>query len=227
LIRVKGSSARLLVKFGSKTDLSPGSLAVDASGDIWFGTADNGVGRIHGGKVEFARADDSSPSIRSTKIFVDREGSIWVGSTSGLLRLNRPAAYLMSIADGMPPGMPRFVFADSHDRLWMASDQLVVRLDLETGTRQTTSWQAQHAAAPFAIGEDREGRIWVSDETNLYSFQDGRWIVAKDDGGAPIPRVLSIMRLHRRFSNIEHQRNLVWDGTRLAALGSRRSANRI
>jgi hypothetical protein len=86
------------------------------------------------------------------------------------------------------------VYVDSHNRLWMATEQLAVRLDLETGTRQTFPWQSRNPRGPLAIGEDREGRSWVSDETNLYCFQKGRWVAAKDSGGGPITDVRNIKR---------------------------------
>src|SRR5262249_5517494 len=95
------------------------SLSEDAAGALWIGTCDHGGARLQQGRVEtIPDADVRDRSV--VKVFVDREGTIWAGATSGLHRFRKPMVQAMPNVFRHLTGVPGFVFVDSRDNVWIA-----------------------------------------------------------------------------------------------------------
>ncbi len=140
------------------------SLRVDAKGQVWIGTVNQGLLRYSGRGLETVDTSLGLPNNRVASLFIDREGNIWTGTNAGLVR-----------------------FADTpfitYDRQLGLSDDYV-RAVLQTrdgamliGTsRGLDRWQNEKIAhigteagltgdAILSLAEDRDGSLWIG----LYS----------------------------------------------------------
>ncbi len=61
----------------------------DADGSLWFGTRDNGLYRLHDGKLAHFTVDDGLASNAIYQILEDGEGHFWMSGPNGISLLNR------------------------------------------------------------------------------------------------------------------------------------------
>jgi ligand-binding sensor domain-containing protein len=66
------------------TTVSVTSLMVDRDGDLWVATDAKGIFRIHGNSVEHYGRMDGLSGDSAWDLLEDREGLVWIGTTSGI-----------------------------------------------------------------------------------------------------------------------------------------------
>lgn len=105
-------------------DNNVGPLAEDAAGDIWVGTL-AGLNRIHHGVVSRVAS-----CARVTSIVPSADGSLWVGSESGLLYVPPALAPVQVFAqqNGLPTSVVAAVAEDTIGNLWLGTQQGVMRV---------------------------------------------------------------------------------------------------
>jgi signal transduction histidine kinase/ligand-binding sensor domain-containing protein/CheY-like chemotaxis protein/AraC-like DNA-binding protein len=167
------------------------AIAQDAAGDLWIGTdgagllrlRQNGLDRDDGGWDGFLH-DAADPATlghdRVHALLVDRRGTLWIGTRTGLDR-HEPGSRRFSRYTS-EPGSPvqlidRSIFAlleDEQGRIWMGSTPGISVLDAaRTGIRHH-----YHRYRTFRYGwgeaiqmlRDRSGRFWISTHSELMLF---------------------------------------------------------
>jgi signal transduction histidine kinase/ligand-binding sensor domain-containing protein len=167
---------------GKKENIQFGDFHFAADGSMWA-VSDKGLRRFdHVDQWTTTQATESSPGESFTsrqglssdavwKVFIDREGTIWVGTNSGLDRLRHTALSTLALPT-----------AQEHDFSILAGDDG----SIWTGNR---SLPLTHVAAdgritsfPKTIGticirRDRDGNIWSAGgaDARLYRFSGSRW----------------------------------------------------
>ncbi len=127
-------------------DNNVGALAEDAAGDIWAGTL-SGLNRIRHGTVTRVVS-----CTRVTSIDPSADGTLWAGSDSGLIfvPLAPKPVRIFAQGDGLPTGFIEGVVQDREGRLWLGTQQGIVRIDkaaLLGGSR------APNVSVVFGIGD--------------------------------------------------------------------------
>jgi signal transduction histidine kinase/ligand-binding sensor domain-containing protein len=161
-------------------------------GGAWITSTQHGVVLLRNGIFEtLPGAGLRERSVES--VLVDREGTIWVGATSGLHRYRKPTALQMPSVSAQLESSPAFVFVDSRDDVWISPgpDKAVSRLRSDTGA-WTTVGPSEHAF--WAIGEDAAGRIWLSNTHNIGYVDRGRFVAVKDAANASVRGVSAFKR---------------------------------
>jgi|GEM_PF-1826046 len=154
-------------------------------GYVWV-TTDAGLTRLDPDRRHYTqyklldrlpnRHDDESTST----VTGDRNGEVWVGSSSGLYRYLRTSnnfkRYDLVAAGGNPNGdIVSYLFFDSHGRLWVATAAGLVLFDPASGgVKRYTHNAARADSLPDdsvqAICETQDGRIWAATSNGLASF---------------------------------------------------------
>ena len=132
-------------------------------------------------------------SVIATTAMLDREGSIWVGTTAaGLHRLRQSLFTTYSVGEGIANQNVYPVYADRSDDVWVGTWGFgISRIDAKSG--QVTTWPRQDAV-PFHVYsflEDRPGRLLIGTYAGLASctiatMQCGREGPEAMRAGAPI-----------------------------------------
>ncbi len=165
-----------------------GCMQEAEDGGLWVAARQNVLVLVRAGHVD--TLPGTGPSERLvTNVFIDREGAIWVGATSGLHRFRKPTLQFAQLPIGS--GMPWSVFADSHANLWTATGNSTHRSNLEDGTVRTLN--GRYAA----VGEDQTGSVWLSNEKAIGYVVNGTFVAVADDMGKPIANVFAFRQDHR------------------------------
>jgi signal transduction histidine kinase/ligand-binding sensor domain-containing protein/DNA-binding response OmpR family regulator len=167
------------------------SIAEDGDGRLWIGT--DGEGLFHltpdgggAGRDVFERFahDPSDPSSlasdRVHAVLVDRRGTLWAGTDSGLSRRDPGAEGFVRyrVDPGAPDGLiDRAITAlheDAQRRLWMGSTPGISVFDAER--RRISHHYHRYRTFRYGWGEphallvDREGAVWLSTRSELMRF---------------------------------------------------------
>ena len=173
LTRLK--TARPLAVYTSKDGLADDQvyrLFEDSRGGIWIST----IGPVNG----LARWDPTTgthdltttPGLPSFKEELarsfgeDRNGNVWIGFGSGLVRYRQGAFTLFTTKEGLPNGGIAQIYLDRSGRVWLASSRSgLIRVDNVEADRPTfisyTTQQGLSSDITSTITEDLNGHIYV------------------------------------------------------------------
>ncbi len=188
-VRHLSRSFRRDLSANSLSDDSVFSLAEDASGKIWIGTA-SGLDRLDpdSGRVEQfgarlrAMGTPNAAAVKVNALLVDRHGTVWIGLNSGLARYD-PATDEFTILrhrDGdpgtLPDGRVAALLEDNAQRLWVGTSAGLALLD--RGSDEFVVFrhdQTNRDSLPdnniVSLYQDRSGLLWVGTKTGGV----GRW----------------------------------------------------
>ena len=94
------------------------TMVRDRDANIWVGTDSRGLLRFNWNGIASLNEDDRVSHEAITALFEDREGSLWIGSASGLERLRDSPFVTYSLPEGLPSDGSNPVFVDSTNRMW-------------------------------------------------------------------------------------------------------------
>ena len=148
------------------------AIAEDREKRIWFA--------INGQGIAVREASTAGPTIRRygrqqglasealTRLLVDRNGGVWVGSLDGVHRLVGNAFERFATPDGFTNNYVRDIFEDAEGSIWIGTDRGVNRF---RDARITTWGVRKGLTEEFAraVLEDRKGRIWVATSDGLFA----------------------------------------------------------
>ena len=163
------------------------ALAMQGS-DLWVGTSGSGICLLHAdGRISRYQHQPGDPrSLPDDTIYAllpGKDGSMWVGTTSGLVRW-RPGAGFAAVHS--PLLDDKDVIRLSGDRdggIWVGTDTGLYRV-LDDGTASAAPWpQAAQARAAMVL-HDRDGRYWMGSSAGLYRGDAHNLQLLEGDGGS-------------------------------------------
>ena len=137
------------------------------------------------------------------------DGTLWVGTTNGLIRLKAGQQHLLTVKDGLADNSI-FSLAESSDgSLWIGTKNGFNRMRHGELESFRTS-QGLSQSTVFAVYEDREGDLWVGTKHGLNQFLEGRATPFTASEGLPSNEAGPVLQDHR---------GTIWVGTLDAGLG--------
>ncbi len=149
-----------------------------------------GIARLGDSTLDYYPGDSLFGSHEIREAFVDREGTVWVGTNEkGLFRLDRIFMHTVSVEDGLPGRIVYPVIEDRAGALWMStSPRMLTRYAggratawslVREGNRHRALMLRPGQAAPansFDVGAlfvDRAGDLWIGTADALLRWHDG------------------------------------------------------
>jgi signal transduction histidine kinase/ligand-binding sensor domain-containing protein len=159
-------------------------MTMTPDGVIWLASS-SGLARVVDGRfkpVPLPEADGTMTNrIYLTSITTDQEGALWMGTLTGLIRLQGDTWERFGREDGLGNGLVTSVFVDQEGSTWAG---------VEIGDLYQLSRRQIRLLEPFegrlqAVNNlcvDRAGRLWVGGSSGLAAFQDGHRVWAAAPG---------------------------------------------
>lgn len=161
------------------------ALFNDRSGSLWIGTTNDGVYRVNDGRTDHFRSADGLTSDSIENFYQDREGNLWVVTSTGIDRFRDFRVTSFSRREGLTADRVHAVLGGRDGRVWIGNEGAldVLRQD------QLSSISARNGMPGKIITsllEDHLGRLWVGVDGDLAVYESGRFRVVKKSNGSAI-----------------------------------------
>ncbi len=144
------------------------AIVEDREKRVWFATNGQGVAVLEGTAIRRFGRLQGLASDALTRMLVDRNGGVWVGSLEGVHRLVGQSFERFATPDGFTNNNVRDIFEDAEGSIWIGTDRGVNRF---RDARITTWGVRKGLTEEFAraVIEDRKGRVWVATSDGLFA----------------------------------------------------------
>ncbi|WP_313917137.1 two-component regulator propeller domain-containing protein [Tahibacter sp.] len=133
-------------------------VAEDAAGALWIATESAGLDRVHAGTVRHFGLEQGLPSLSLLLLNAHADGSLWAGTTEGVVRVRDGVVQAFGEAQGLPPG-PVFDIAFTADGgIYVGTERGVYRGDGERFARAAADLPVD---AVQRLLTDRSGNLWI------------------------------------------------------------------
>jgi signal transduction histidine kinase/ligand-binding sensor domain-containing protein len=137
-------------------------LYEDRAGNIWLGSLGRGLIRLHDGSFNTLTKRDGLVGDGALSVLVEKSGTAWIGTASGLTRLNADAVSQFSTADGLPSNHVSSLASDHSDGLWIGMrGNAVSHLRKGKIDRTLVLKLPLVGNVVSAVFQDSQGRLWM------------------------------------------------------------------
>ena len=105
------------------------SLRFDRDGNLWVGTANDGVFRVHGNAVDHYERTEGLSGDYVRAFFEDREGIVWAATNNGVDRFHDPRVTTFSAAEGLGADQAVGILASRDGTMWVANADSLDHID--------------------------------------------------------------------------------------------------
>jgi signal transduction histidine kinase/streptogramin lyase len=147
----------------------------DDRGIVWV-TTSNGLAQVEGNQLIRARESLGGAALHADRgIFSDRDGSLWFGAGTSLVRRQGGTFRVLGTADGLPRDWLFQVLADDLGFLWAATSRAIFRISKDSIEAVLRGQRHGFALASFDTS-DRRGEIAArrSRTPGAWKARDGR-----------------------------------------------------
>ncbi len=144
----------------------------DRQGGMWM--AGDGLWHFQEGKFTDVRKNLGLRPERFTSVREGLDGSIWVGTMRGLLRLQGRNVKTYLEVDGLSDDQVRALLLDRDGNLWIGTNSGLDRYRDDQFTRCLNKDHAPYDLV-YDIFEDREGSLWIGTNGGLTRLRDDKF----------------------------------------------------
>ncbi|MBI3651280.1 MAG: hypothetical protein HY231_09570 [Acidobacteria bacterium] len=151
------------------------ALRVAADGSLWIGSWGGGARRCKDGKITVYQAPKALPDNVVRAITEDKEGAMWFGTQSGLVKDQHGEFTVYTTLDGLPANAINVIFEDRQGTLWIGTQNgLCQYRDGQFNAYTHTASLAGHMVR--AVYQDRDGVMWFGTyDAGLVRLKDGQF----------------------------------------------------
>ncbi|MHB8798303.1 MAG: ligand-binding sensor domain-containing diguanylate cyclase [Thermoanaerobaculia bacterium] len=163
-----------LEAFGEEQGFGPGAVLAfveSADGTVWAGGP--GLREFREGRWSDSKVPPGV-ELPITALAADEDGTLWIGSISGVTRSDRDGSRTFRIGDGLAGGWVRCLLRDRSGTTWAGTEgRGLFRLRGEK--IEAFSPVVEEKATDFVISllEDREGNLWLGTRGGLIRMREG------------------------------------------------------
>ncbi|GGD59084.1 ligand-binding sensor domain-containing diguanylate cyclase [Lacimicrobium alkaliphilum] len=153
-------------------DVAALELLVGQNGALWIGTVENGLFRIHNGELEHLSAQEGLPNNRITSLFIDREGSLWLGTNGGLFRLRDAPFSTLTDEKGLTDNFVRALLQARDGSIYIGTSR---GLDVIQGDQLKALNGKVVSSSVLSLAQAPDNAIWVGSYTQgLARWHEGK-----------------------------------------------------
>lgn len=182
-----------MVSYHNRTDIAGvrfTSVVATRDGDVWFGTDNSGVVRLHKNKFITYTAEQGLRSEQINTLYEDRGGNLWVGTKNGIHRWNGSRFFSFSREQGLPDADVRCIFEDFEGNLWLGAGKNLTRFNNTKFSPYEFGTEGEATVNEIANATD--GGVWIATNEGLYHTLAGKRTCYSTKEGLVNPRVISV-----------------------------------
>lgn len=151
------------------------ALKAESNGDLYIGYEDFGLSVLHAdGRLEhLAPADSESPVTRTYTILRDTDGTVWAGTSRGLIHFEHGRWTRIGAEHGYPDGLAFSLLLDGGSQLWAANLTHLFKYEREARRFIPIDLPVRRPDEKTlrlsALVMSPDGRLWFADPTNFVS----------------------------------------------------------
>jgi len=158
------------------------SIAEDMDGNLWIGNETSGLERLTGGRASTLDYNAGLTDNNVLALFVDREGSVWIGTASGLDRLRDTKLITFTTREGLPTNRVKSVVADRDGDATIFTDTGGAATIHDGRVTVSSLNQRLPTLAGSAMFRSRDGSLWIGTLGGLSRMKDGSLTVYPGGG---------------------------------------------
>lgn len=166
-------------------------MVMDREGSLWLGLEARGLARLKPTRFTTLSKEDGLPEDSTRSVFEDREGNLWVGTTSGLVKLGRGTPVQYSALEGSKIPRVTAIAEDADGGLWFGAggELLKIKDGLLAPDRD---WE--QVPDIRSIYRDHKGRMWIgTDGDGLYEIHGGKVTAYRTREGLPSNQIRGLL----------------------------------
>ncbi|GAB3740220.1 ligand-binding sensor domain-containing diguanylate cyclase [Silanimonas algicola] len=157
--------------------ISISRLLPDGQGGLWIGTLNDGLMRWTTRGLDRLGVGGDRPSSRVLSLFIDREGSLWVGTNGGLFRFTDSPFTNTVRHHGLPDDFVRTVLARDDGSVLIGTAQGLA-VHAEDGTVTSLGGGTPlEGASVLSLADAGQGRVWVGTHDDGAMLWDGQRVL--------------------------------------------------
>ena len=169
------------------------ALHFDREGNLWVGTDNDGVFRVHGNAVDhYARAEGLSSDFVRT-LFEDREGIVWAATSNGVDKFHDPLVTTFSAVEGLGKDWAVGVSASSDGTIWVANAESLDHIEKNGAISSIRTGSGLPGSQVSSLLEDRAGNMWAGVDDGLYVFKNGHFRRLPEPNHQPLGLVFDLI----------------------------------
>lgn len=165
----------IVAKEALPTD-SPIVALAESEGDLWIGTSDYGVYRMHSGVI---RQMANEPHMRINCLLAGAHRELYVGTSKGLMRWDGDRLTQAGLPERLMHAPILALTKDRDANIWIGTDKGLLRLNAQG---VSTYGEADTGNAISSLFEDREGDVWAGSVDELQRLHESAFITYRSDG---------------------------------------------
>ncbi len=167
------------------------ALFTDRAGDLWVGTANNGLYRVHAGQADHFGSADGLSSDAVQGFYEDHEGNLWVATSRGIDRFHDTPVVTYSIHEGLTSEDVDSVLVSRDGTVWVGNVQAldVLRAGRLRGIGPRNGLPGNVVTS---LLEARDGRLWAGVDSGLTVYDQGHFQWVNRPDGKPVGVVISL-----------------------------------
>src|SRR5690606_34222872 len=170
------------------------SLLEDRDGSLLVGSYTDGVLRLRAGKA-VARYDNAHgmPGSNQVRALAQQaDGSVWIGTNRGLVRMRDGRFKLFGLADGLPREFIISLHVARDGSVWAGTANGAARIVGER-VEPLDMHRLNGAQDVFDFLEDADGTLWLATDRGLFRYRDGRLRAIGLQQGLPLDTLFAVV----------------------------------
>jgi signal transduction histidine kinase/ligand-binding sensor domain-containing protein len=180
---VRGDHAVPLARLRTMSSSFVISMAEMPGGDIWLGTRDAGVFRVH--EAQVTRITDGLPDLKIDSLLPGDDGDLWIGTDHGVARWTGAAVSQADVPAELRALPALAMVRDADGNVWIAAGMRGL-LRVNAHGVSTLGDRDEAVRRPVtAVFEDRDGDIWAGTSEGIERWRDSVFTTYTTAQGLP------------------------------------------
>ena len=169
------------------------ALHFDREGNLWVGSDNDGIFRVHGNAVDhYARTEGLSSDFVRT-LFEDREGIVWAATSNGVDKFHDPPITTFSAVEGLAKDWAVGISASRDGTIWIANAESLDHIEKNGAISSIRTGNGLPGSQVSSLLEDHAGNTWVGVDDGLYVFKNGHFRRLPEPNHQPLGLVFELI----------------------------------